>query len=162
MAVHVERADLPGIGVRHDIETDEGRRVSVITLREGGREISLSDKDDPDRAGERMNLTDEEATALSEVLGGSVIMTQLAGLREEVAGLRTRQITLRADSPYADRPLGDTRARTLTRCSIVAIVRSGGVLPAPGPEEVLHVGDTLVSVGTGEGLDKLADILDGV
>ncbi len=162
MSVHVERAELPGIGTRHDIETEGGRRLSVVTFREGGREISIADEDDPDRAAETVALTDEEATALSEVLGGSVIMTQIAGLREQVDGISTKQITLRADSPYAGRPLGDTRARTLTRCSIVAIVRDTGVIPAPAPDEMLHVGDTLVSVGTTEGLQKLADIVDGV
>ncbi|QKJ20857.1 cation:proton antiporter regulatory subunit [Microbacterium hominis] len=161
MSVHVERADLPGIGTRHDLETEAGRRLSVVTFRDGGRELAIADEDDPDRAVETVALTDEEATALSEVLGGSVILTQLAGLREQVDGLSTKQITLRADTPYANRPLGATRARTRTRCSIVAIVRDGGVIPAPGPDDLLHVGDTLVCVGTSEGLEKLADIVDG-
>jgi TrkA domain protein len=162
MSVHVERAELPGIGIRHDLETEAGRRLSIVTLREGGRELAISDEDDPDRAASAIALTDEEATALSEVLGGSVILTQLAGLRKQVNGLSTSQITLRADSPYADKRLGDTKARTRTRCSIVAIVRAGGVvLPAPAPEDSLHVGDTLVAVGTPEGLELLARIVDG-
>ena len=162
MSVHVERAELPGIGIRHDLETAAGRRLSIITFRDGGRELAVADVGDPDRTAQTVALTDEEATALSEVLGGSVILTQLAGLREQVDGLSTGKITLRADSPYAGRPLGDTRARTLTRCSIVAIVRAGGVLPAPGPADVLRVGDTLVVVGTSEGLEHLARIVDGV
>ncbi|MDE0546469.1 cation:proton antiporter regulatory subunit [Microbacterium sp. C7(2022)] len=161
MSVHVERAELPGIGIRHDLETDAGRRLSVVTFRDGGRELAIADAQDPDRAADTVALSDEEATALSEVLGGSVILTQLAGLRDQVDGLSTRQITLHADSPFADRPLGDTRARTRTRCSIVAIVRSGGVSPAPGPDDTLRVGDTLVCVGTSEGLQQLADIVDG-
>ena len=45
--------------------------------------------------------------------------------------------------------------------SIVAIVRGGGVLPAPGPADVLLVGDTVVAVGTPEGLEHLARIIDG-
>ena len=92
MPTHVERAELPGIGVRHDIVTDEGRRLSVLNLRDGGRELALADEDDPDRASETIALTDDEATALSEVLGGSLILTQLAGLREQVAGLSIEQI----------------------------------------------------------------------
>lgn len=161
MPVHVERAELPGIGVRHDILTDAGRRVSVINFRDGARELALADEDDPDRASETVELTDDEATALSEVLGGSLILTQLAGLREQVAGLYMEQIPVRADSPYAGRPLGDTKARTLTRSSIVAIVRESGVLPAPEPKDVLNAGDSLIAVGTREGLDKLVQILGG-
>ncbi|MBW9109426.1 cation:proton antiporter regulatory subunit [Microbacterium trichothecenolyticum] len=161
MSVHVERAELAGIGVRHDLETSAGRRLSVITFRDGGRELAVADVRDPDRAAQTLALTDEEATALSEVLGGSVILTQLAGLREQIDGLSTANITLRADSPFAGRALGDTRARTLTRCSIVAIVRGGAVMPAPGPLDPLIVGDTIVAVGTPEGLEHLARIIDG-
>ncbi|HWM15937.1 MAG TPA: potassium transporter TrkA, partial [Microbacterium sp.] len=60
MPAHVERAELPGIGVRHDIVTDAGRRLSVLNLRDGGRELALADQDDPDRASETIDLTDDE------------------------------------------------------------------------------------------------------
>ena len=159
MPAHVERADLPGIGVRHDILTHEGRRLSVINFRDGGRELALADEDDPDSASETIVLTDDEATALSEVLGGSLILTQMAGLRDQLSGLYMEQIPVRADSPYVGRPLGDTKARTRTRCSIVAIVRDSGVLPAPEPADKLSSGDILVTVGTREGLDLLVRII---
>src|SRR6187431_3004414 len=111
MPVHVERVVLPGIGVRHDILTADGRRLSVVSFRDGGRELALSDEDDPDRADETITLTDDEATALSEVLGGTLLLTQLAGLRGQIAGLHMEQIPVRADSPYVGRTLGDTKAR---------------------------------------------------
>lgn len=161
MPAHVERADLPGIGVRHDILTGEGRRISVINFRDGGRELAFADEDDPDAAGEAIVLTDDEATALSEVLGGSLILTQLAGLREQISGLYMEQIPVRADSPYVGRALGATKARTRTRCSIVAIVRETSVVPAPEPADLLHAGDMLVAVGTREGLDHLVRIIAG-
>ncbi|MBD3757957.1 MULTISPECIES: cation:proton antiporter regulatory subunit [unclassified Microbacterium] len=161
MPVHVERAELPGIGVRHDILTRGGRRLSIINFRDGGRELALSDEDDPDRAEETIQLSDDEATALSEVLGGSLLLTQMAGLREQIAGLYMEQIPVRADSPYVGRTLGDTHARTLTRCSIVAIVRETGVVPAPEPGDRIDAGDVLVAVGTREGLDRLVHIIAG-
>jgi TrkA domain protein len=161
MPVHVERVELPGIGVRHDLFTADGRRLSVVSFRDGGRELALSDEDDPDRADEMIELTDDEATALSEVLGGTLLLTQLAGLREQVAGLYMEQIPVRADSPYVGRTLGDTKARTLTRCSIVAIIRDTGVVPAPVPADRLSSGDSLVAVGTRDGLDKLVRIIAG-
>lgn len=161
MPVHVERAELPGIGVRHDILTRGGRRLSIINFRDGGRELALSDEDDPDRAEETIQLSDDEATALSEVLGGSLLLTQMAGLREQIAGLYMEQMPVRADSPYVGRTLGDTHARTLTRCSIVAIVRETGVVPAPEPGDRIDAGDVLVAVGTREGLDRLVHIIAG-
>ena len=161
MPVHVERVDLPGIGTRHDVLTAGGRRLSVISLRDGGREIAFADEDDPDRCVGAIPLTDDEAAALADVIGGSVIMTQLAGLREQVSGLYTELVPVRADSPYAGRPLGATKARTLTRSSIVAITRDAGVIPSPTPDEVLHVGDSLVAVGTRQGLDALVRLIGG-
>ncbi|WP_431804724.1 cation:proton antiporter regulatory subunit [Microbacterium sp. bgisy203] len=161
MPVHVERAELPGIGVRHDVLTSEGRRVSVVNFRDGGRELALSDPDDPDRTDETVELTDDEAAAIAEVLGGSLILTQLAGLQEKVAGLAMELIPVRADSPYVGKTLGDTRARTLTRCSVVAIVSESAVTPAPSPSDRLDVGDALVAVGTREGLDRLVRIISG-
>ena len=95
------------------------------------------------------------------MLGGPLLLTQMAGLREQIAGLSMEQIPVRADSPYVGRTLGDTRARTLTRCSIVAIVRDTGVVPAPEPADPIDAGDTLVAVGTREGLDRLVHIIAG-
>jgi TrkA domain protein len=161
MPAHVERTVLPGIGIRLDINTEAGRRLSVINFRDGSREIAIADQDDPDRAEETLALTDDEAVALSEVLGGSLILTQLAGLREQVAGLYMEQIPVRADSPYVGRPLGDTKARTRTRCSIVAIVSEDGVLPSPSPADIIGAGDSLIVVGIREGLDKLVRIING-
>lgn len=157
----VSRVELPGIGVRHDIMTQDGRRLSVVSFRDGGRELALSDEDDPDRADESIELTDDEATALSEVLGATLILTQLAGLREQISGLHMEQIPVRPDSRFVGRSLGDTQARTLTRCSIVAIVHETGVVPAPEPADLIGAGDTLIAVGTREGLDKLVRIING-
>lgn len=161
MSVNVERTELPGIGIRHDLMTHEGRRLSVIDYREGGREIAVCSAGDPDRASTTLELNDDEATALSELLGGTLVLAQVAGLKDQVAGLHTEQLPVRADSPYVGRPLGDTQARTLTRCSIVGIVRDTGVLPAPGPEDKINAGDSLIVVGTREGLDQLAHIING-
>jgi TrkA domain protein len=64
-----------------------------------------------------------------------------------------------ADSPYVGRPLGDTRARTRTGASIVAILRGHEVVPSPTPDAVLFTSDTLVAVGTRKGLDALSSLI---
>ena len=78
------------------------------------------------------------------------------------AGLSAREnvlvgrLAVAPGSEYVDRPLGDTRARTLTGCSIVAVVRGEHVVTSPSPQEVLRADDVLVAIGSGEGLDALA------
>lgn len=161
MRVKVEQVELPGIGMRHDLVTDGGRRIGVVSHRTGERQLVIFDRDDPDACTERVALTDTEAEALAEILGASLMLGQLAGLREQAGGLLTEQISLPADSPFVGRQLGDTQARTRTGVSIVAVLRDGGAIASPGPELVFSAGDVLVVVGTRRGLDGIARILAG-
>ena len=159
MAVRVEKVDLPGIGFRHDVVTSIGRRISVVSHRDGAREIALFDEIDPDASTDSIPLSDQEAAALADLLGSSISLSQVNALSEETSGLFTEHLLLSVDSTYAGRPLGDTKARTRTSVSIVAIVRDGHVIPSPKPDQVLEAGDSIVAVGTREGLDKLAAII---
>lgn len=160
VGVRIERVDLPGIGVRNDVLTRDGRRLSVITHRTGEREIALHDADDPDSCIATIPLTDDEATTLGEILGAAVTLSKLEALGRVDLGLFAEEIALPADSGFIGRPMGDTRARTLTGSSIVAISRASGVVTSPGPEITFEAGDVIVAVGTRKGLDALTDIID--
>ena len=48
--VRVEQTALPGIGVRHDIVTETGRRIGVVSHRDGRRDLILYDRRRPRRA----------------------------------------------------------------------------------------------------------------
>ena len=159
MGVQIERLDLPGIGERHDLLTESGRRVSVVNYRDGAHLLALQDPDDPDATSDSIRLSDDEAAVLAEVLGASLSVARLTRLSEGAPGLFTEHLELPSDSPYRDRPLGDTKARTRTRVSIVAIVRGAEVIPSPTPEDVLRRGDSLVAVGTRSGLDALSRLI---
>jgi TrkA domain protein len=159
VSVRVEKIDLPGIGTRHDIITSKGRRIGVVSHRTGERELALFDREDPDASIDAIDLSDDEATALADVLGASLMLGQLAAIRESAAGLFTEQLLISAGSPYAGGVLGDTKARTRTHTSIVALVRGADVIPSPTPDSPLKAGDTIIAVGTRSGLDKLAKLL---
>ncbi len=159
MGVRIEKFDLPGIGVRHDLVTESGRRVSVVSHRDGDRDLALFSLDDPDASSESVPLNDEEAAALADLLGSSVTLSRLTSLAGDTAGLFTEQLQLPTDSPYLNRPLGHTQARTRTRVSIVAIVREHDVIPSPTPAETLRPGDILIAVGIREGLDALGRLI---
>ena len=61
---------------------------------------------------------------------------------------------------FAGRPLGDTKARTRTGASIVAIVRGEEVLASPGPEETLRPSDVLVVIGTEDGIAGVRQLVE--
>lgn len=159
MGVRIEKVDLPGIGTRHDLLTASGRRLSVITERDGNHSLAFLDRDDPDSTSDSIELTEDEAAALADVLGTSVMMSRLVGLSDTTPGLYTEELELPTDSPYLNRPLGDTKARTRTHVSIVALVRDSEVVPSPTPADVLRAGDTIVAVGTRPGLDALSHLI---
>ncbi|MEO6504586.1 MAG: cation:proton antiporter regulatory subunit [Terrimesophilobacter sp.] len=159
MGVRVEKTDLPGIGVRHDLVTARGRRIGVITYRDGQRELSIFDIEDPDACATSIPMTDGEAATLADILGASVMLSKLTELTDEAAGLFTEHLLIPTDSTYAGRPLGDTKARTRTGASIVAVVRDKQVIASPTPNELLEAGDSLVAVGTRRGLDSLAELI---
>ncbi|MGW0435184.1 cation:proton antiporter regulatory subunit [Micromonospora sp. NPDC003197] len=161
MRVRVEQTALPGIGVRHDLVTTSGRRVGVVTHRNGRRDLVLYDEDDPDASVADIPLTDDEADALADILGASLMLGQLSGLREQAAGLLTEQISIPAGSPYVGRRLGDTKARTRTSASIVAVLREREVIASPDPTFRFEAGDVVVVVGTRTGLDGVGAILAG-
>ena len=112
--VRVEQTPLPGIGVRHDLITSSGRTVGVVSHRNGRRDLLLYDVDDPDACLASIPLTDDEAEALADVLGASLMLGQLAGLRQQAAGLLTEQIALPAGSPFVGRRLGDVSLDALS------------------------------------------------
>ncbi|HEY1106738.1 MAG TPA: cation:proton antiporter regulatory subunit, partial [Agromyces sp.] len=159
VGIRIEKVDLPGIGVRHDLVTEAGRRISVVSHRDGERDLGVFDLDDPDECRAPVSLSDDEAAALADVLSASVMLSRLTSLSDETAGLYTEQIALPTDSPYLNRTLGDTKARTRTHASIVAIVRDRQVIASPTPSEPLRAGDVIVAVGTREGLDGVSRLL---
>src|SRR4029450_8779539 len=157
--MEIERVNLPGIGMRHAITTERGRRIGVVSHHTGRRDLVVYDADDPDSAVVSGGLTGTEANALAELLGTARLVERLAELNRQVEGLVTEQISVVAGSPYADRTLGDTAARTRTGASIVAVVRDGQVFASPRPDFRFLAGDVVVVVGTAEGTAAVAAIL---
>jgi TrkA domain protein len=154
----VEETPLPGIGVRHDIETEAGRRVGVVSHRDGRRELVVYDARDPDACVAQVRMTPAEAEALAEILGSARVLERLASLHQQVEGLVSTEIRVPPGSRYAGRPLGDTQARTRTGASIVAVIRRGDVVASPGPDFVFAGGDVVVVIGTPDGTAAVGEI----
>ena len=156
VGIRIEKVDLPGIGFRHDLVTEGGRKISVVSHRDGERDLGVFDVDDPDACRDSIPLNDDEAAALADVLGASVMLSRLTSLSDETAGLYTEQIALPTDSPYLNRTLGDTKAHAHARVHRRDRPRRE-IIPRPTPAEPLRAGDVIVAVGTREGLDGVAD-----
>jgi TrkA domain protein len=151
---------LPGVGLRFEFDIRAGVRIGVIVRRSGDFEIVVYQATDPDHARLAFRLDDDGADALAQILGAPRIARHPVDLTRELPGLNASKIPIQPESPFVGKLLGQTRARTRTGTSIVAIVRDDHVLPSPGPAEILRSGDVLVVIGTEDGLAAVAHIVD--
>ncbi|WP_437051526.1 cation:proton antiporter regulatory subunit [Streptomyces sp. enrichment culture] len=148
---------LPGIGVRYDLATREGRRLSVIAHLDGSRTLNTYRTDDPDATALSLRMTAEEAGAVIDAVMPAHHSPNLLATAE--LGLVAERVELPAVSYWSGRRLGDTRMRTDTGVSVVAVLRRTEAVPSPGPDFRLAGGDTLIVIGTREGVGAAAGIL---
>ncbi|WP_432135285.1 MULTISPECIES: cation:proton antiporter regulatory subunit [unclassified Streptomyces] len=148
---------LPGIGVRYDLTTREQRRLSVVAHRDGSRTLNAYREDDPDACALSVRLSAGEAATLIDALMPAHHSPNL--LSTTVLGLVAERIELPGTSHWNGRLLGDTRMRTQTGVSIVAVLRRAEAIPSPGPDFRLAGGDTLIVIGTREGVEAAAAML---
>jgi TrkA domain protein len=155
----VRETHLPGVGVKHDFTTDDGRDIGVLVHRDGRRDIVVYDADDPDSCSMRMSMSAPDTRTLAELLGTSQVNTAVQAVQQEIEGLAIEWLTIEPTSPSAGRTIGDGEFRTRTGVSVVAVIRDDAPSPAPGPEFGLHAHDVIVCVGTIEGLDKVRELI---
>ncbi|MET9255307.1 TrkA C-terminal domain-containing protein [Streptomyces sp. NPDC003717] len=156
-APRLRATPLPGIGVQYDLVTREHRHLSVVAHRDGARTVNVYRSDDPDSCAHSLRLTGSEAGALIDALQPSHHSPNL--LHTSGLGLVAERIEISAASRYNGRVLGDTRMRTDTGASVVAVLRRAEAIPSPAPDFRLVGGDTLIVIGTREGVDAAAAIL---
>lgn len=156
-APRMSTTPLPGIGVQYDLTTREHRHLSVVAHRDGARTVSVYRADDPDACAQSLRLTAAEAASLIDALMPAHHSPNM--LHTTDLGLVAERIELSAHSHWNGRTLGDTCMRTETGASIVAVLRRSGAVPSPTPDFRLAGGDTLIVIGTREGVDTAASIL---
>jgi TrkA domain protein len=155
----VRETKLPGVGVRHEFTTDNGDDIGVLVHHDGRREILVYDSDDPDKCSTLVSLSVADTRTVSELLGSSRVTEAVTAVQQEIEGLAIEWIEITATSPASGATIGDGMYRTKTGSSIVAVIRDGESIPAPGPEFPLLTGDVVVGVGTADGLAMMRELI---
>ncbi|AJE83441.1 MULTISPECIES: cation:proton antiporter regulatory subunit [Streptomyces] len=156
-APRMRTTPLPGIGVQYDLTTRERGHLSVIAHRDGTRTVNVYRTDDPDACAQSLHLTAAESGSLIDALTPSHHSPSV--LHTIDLGLVAERIDVSVHSMWNGRVLGDLRLRTETGASVVAVMRRSGAVPSPTPDFRLAGGDTLIIIGTREGVDAAAAIL---
>ena len=143
----VTETDLPGVGVRFDLQTDSGRALGVVVHQSGRRDLVIYDDLDIDRAAESVVLSEDEGHTLGEILGGSPVLEHLDDAVHRLEDLVISWIKISPKSSLAGQTLAEATLRTRTGAGVVALVTDSGSIPIPGGTERLEPGDTAVVVG---------------
>jgi TrkA domain protein len=152
---------LPGVGIQHDFELENGQRVGVITHHSGSRDFLVFSENDPDMCSMSLHLAEGEARTLGELFGASQVTQSLARMEEIVGGMSIDWLAISDDWACAGERIAD-RQVSQTGVLIVAVVRDGNTIPTPTGDFMLKAGDTLVVVGTPEAIQTAHDSLHGV
>jgi TrkA domain protein len=145
--MQVSEHDLPGVGKKFALTTNEGERMTVIIHNTGHREIyTFREREEFPLSAVRME--DAEARMLGAILGGAYFQPAVAESMDMVMGqLSVEWFRVGTGSPLAGRTIQETAIRKRTGASVIAILRDGRPLPNPGPEDGIEAGDTLLVVG---------------
>lgn len=142
--------DLPGVGKKYAINTDDGERMTIILHTAGHREIYLFDQgaDFPNAA---VRMDDEEARQVGAILSGAFFQPVPSQDLETVLG----ELTIDWYRVKAGRLPGHTieelQIRAETGSSVIAVLRPGSPdIPNPPPQTRIEDGDTLVVIGSRE------------
>ncbi len=159
--VEIFETPLPGIGIRYEFDTQAGKHLGVLVHRDGQRDVLVYCDDDIDSCNETVRLSTSESASLVELLGGTKITERLSDLKHEVQGLSIEWVSLEPTSFLVNKTIGEGRVRTESGASVVAVVRGTESIPGPGPDLILLSGDTLLVIGSQDGVIKARRIITG-
>lgn len=148
--MEVREIELPGIGWKYALRTEDGERLTVIIHHTGHREIYYFDEgaDFPSHA---VRLSDEEGRQLGAILSGAYYQPVGEAQLRTVLGELTVDWYEVDGGPLVERTIGDLQVRKRTGASIIAVLREGDPPNVnPGPETEIREGDRLMVIGSRE------------
>lgn len=160
--MHIERASLPGIGVRYILTTSHGEHIGVICRPGGGRDLMLYATDDSERVERAIALTQDEAHHVADLLHATVTIDQHTVPEHQVAGPTVASLRITAGSPYDGRVIDDLQSDGRGAATVIAVLHDQQVIAGPSPSFVLGHGDTIIVAGHVDEIAALADRVGGV
>jgi TrkA domain protein len=151
----VEEVALPGVGRKFTITVQSGDRLVIVVHNSGKRELQYFEAGEDDEPRAALDLTDEEAREVGAILAGVLFHPEAVGDTQSKLGQKVIEwIKVLPGSRLAGKRVGEIPLPP--GAHLLAVDRPGAPLvPNPGPEVVLELGDTLVVAGTREAVEAL-------
>lgn len=158
--IEIEETILPGVGVRHDFQTEAHRRLGVLRHHSGRMDLLVYDDIDPDVCRNSIPMTEDEGHTLGELLGVPQVVKSVNKLQQTIGGLAIDWIEIVDDWACSNRRI-DSLKLTDTGVLIVAVIRDGETIPIPKADFELHAKDTVVVIGMPPGIKRAYKIMQG-
>lgn len=164
--------DLERAGLRHAralvacADSDEKNLYITLSARAARPDLLIVARASDHSAAAKLRLAGasrvvEPYSTAGQQIANQVLKPQVAAFLDVVAAsggpeLRFEEIEVVASCERAGRSIRDLAIRDATGAIVVAVrKRDGSLLPSPGPDIVLEVGDVLIGVGSQEQIGRL-------
>ncbi len=158
----VKEGELPGIGKKYSMKTENGDTIVVVIHYTGKREIYYFE-DDSEEPTAVIELTDEEARTLGTILVGALFQPTSD---EEKIGFLMKHLVFEwvkvpENSFLSGKTIKDLDIRKKFGVIVVAVIRDENVIVSPSPLFKIEPGDTLVVVGTLDNVKRFVKEVEG-
>jgi TrkA domain protein len=158
--IKINETTLPGVGLRHNFKTESDNHLGVLHHHSGRLDLLIYDRFDPDSCQRAIALSEDEGRVLGELLGASQITRSVDNLQQNIGGLTIDWITI-VDSWLCNATTINQLKLNDTGVLIVAVIRDGTTTPIPKSDFQLLSGDTVIVIGTSEGIQSAYEIMQG-
>jgi TrkA domain protein len=141
-------ADLPGVGKKVSFQTAEKQKVVIIIHHSGKRDLYFFQDTDEDEVDFFLTLTSEETREMgAQLLGATYQPVDDDKMQIFQKQLVMEWIKLTPDSPFVDKQIAESRIRTHTGASVIAVKHGDEMTVSPDIHMVLKAGDTVMAAG---------------
>ncbi|MFU8768974.1 MAG: cation:proton antiporter regulatory subunit [Desulfotignum sp.] len=146
--MEVKMCDLPGVGKKISFQTAEEQKIVIIVHHSGKRDLYFFQNSDEDEADYFLSLTSEETRELgAQLLGATYQPVDDEKMEIFQKQLVMEWIKLTPKSPFVDKQIAESRIRTHTGASIIAVMQGDDMTVSPDITFVLKAGDTVMAAG---------------
>jgi TrkA domain protein len=147
--MNVRESDLPGIGKKFELMTDNDDKVVVVIHDDGRREVYHYDDDDWEESISGVTFTDSEARQLASIIGGMTYKPKAVETIEVAFDdLVIEWYKLGPSAPIIGKTIGEIGIRQNYNINIIGIIRKDHSKQLnPGVDSIFKSGDTLVISG---------------
>lgn len=149
--------DMPGIGAKYELDTEEGDKVSIVYMEDEGVQLYVRSGDGDYCSAE---LTPPEARRIGNVLTGAILETEeeeICMVFSSFADLKVKMHTYKLGAGSCGKAIADLNIRRTTGVTVVAVSRKGESLLNPSPSYVFEKGDSVLVIGNSEQMKRFEE-----